>query len=48
MFGEGGKEEVKEFYEQGNCQNCGEPLNNAEGESCFECLVARAESIIQT
>ncbi len=33
MFGEGGKE----FYEEGECQNCGEPLNNAEGELCPKC-----------
>jgi hypothetical protein len=41
MFGEGGKEEVKEFYEQGDCQKCGEPLNNAEGDLCFKCKVAK-------
>ena len=43
MFGEGGKEEVKEFYEEGDCQKCGEPLNNAEGTLCFECKVSEAE-----
>ena len=43
MFGKGGAEEVKKFYEQGDCQDCGEPLNNAEGELCFKCKVAKAE-----
>lgn len=41
MFGEGGKEEVKE-YEQGDCQECGEPLNNGEGELCFQCKVVKS------
>ena len=43
MFGEGGKEEVKEFYKEGNCQKCGEPLNNASGTLCFKCKVIEAE-----
>ncbi len=30
-------------YEQGDCQNCGEPLNNAEGYLCFKCKVAEKE-----
>ena len=38
MFGEGGKEEVKEAYEE---TLCGEPHNNAE-ESCLECEVMKA------
>jgi len=42
MFGEGGKEEIKEFYRSGDCQMCGEPLNNAEGDFCFKCKVAKA------
>jgi len=35
-------EEEKQF-EEGNCQKCGEPLNNAEGYLCFKCKVAEAE-----
>jgi len=43
MFGKGGAEEVKEFYEEGQCQECGEALNNAEGTLCFKCKVAESE-----
>lgn len=32
----------KEF-EEGQCQECGEPLNNADGTLCQKCQVAKAE-----
>lgn len=30
------------FYEEGNCQDCGKPLNNAEGKLCEECKIVKA------
>jgi predicted amidophosphoribosyltransferase len=30
-------------FEDGSCQTCGEPLNNAEGTYCPECLASRSE-----
>lgn len=28
-------------YEQGDCQSCGEPLNNGEGELCASCYAGK-------
>ncbi len=36
------QQEKSEEFEDGSCQECGEPLNNAEGDYCFECLCARS------
>ena len=33
---------MEKKFEQGDCQKCGEPLNNGEGELCFQCKVAEA------
>ena len=30
-------------YEEGQCQKCGEALNNAEGTLCFKCKCEEAE-----
>jgi len=30
-------------FEEGQCQECGEALNNAEGTLCFKCKVAELE-----
>ena len=29
------------FYEEGNCQECGKPTNNANSEICPECLASK-------
>ena len=34
--------EEQEGYESGDCQECGTPLNNADGLYCPECLVNRS------
>lgn len=34
----------KEEFEEGQCQDCGEALNNAEGTYCPACLAARLEN----
>jgi len=42
MFGEGGKEEVKEHYEDYEENLCRKPHNNGEGiESCLECQIIK-------
>lgn len=35
--------QIKSQFEEGQCQECGEPLNNADGIYCEMCLVAQAE-----
>ena len=40
MFGQDWKNEMSK-YEEGQCQSCREPLNNAEGYECTECQVDR-------
>jgi len=29
------------FYEEGYCQDCGKPINNANSEICPECLASK-------
>ena len=35
-------EEVGQEFPDGCCQSCGEPLNNADGELCFKCIIKKA------
>ena len=30
-------------YAEGNCQECGQPLNNANGDLCVQCKAAKLE-----